>query len=546
MNHIQLPRREFLKLLTGTFAVGSLDWSTFPAGPFAKNEGNDADVLVIGSGLGGLCCAAAFARQGFKPSVFEQHDKPGGYATVFSRPGGFTFDASLHSTTVSERNGVFNLIQGFPEITDVEFLPHPNLYRAIYPEHDFRVPQRDLKGYVDMLVKLFPDEKGGIEGLFDDMKGLLNEIIRLSQARGQVDMSRFPVDFPLVFKFNNKPWGEMVDARLKNLKLKGLVSGQWGYYGLPPSKLSSFYYALPNIGYLTGGGFYPKGRSQAISDALVKFIVGHGGKVMLNTRVEKILMSEHTAIGVATADGKEYKSRAVVSNANAFDTFQKMIDDKVFLAEYQAKWQKYSVSLSSFQVFLGLKEDLVGKLKIPDSEIFIESSYDPEASYQGALKGDVENGGIGVTLYDNIYKGYSPEGKNTLSILTLQGYEPWAKFEKDYLKGSKTEYRKEKEHMAQILVQRAERSLLPGLSKAIEVIEIGTPLTNVRYTSNYRGAIYGWDQTVNNSGNVRVGHKTPIKNLYLAGAWTRPGHGYSAVIGSGLECFGEIVQSWQK
>ena len=546
MNHIQLPRREFLKLLTGTFAVGSLDWSTFPAGPFAKNEGNDADVLVIGSGLGGLCCAAAFARQGFKPSVFEQHDKPGGYATVFSRPGGFTFDASLHSTTVSERNGVFNLIQGFPEITDVEFLPHPNLYRAIYPEHDFRVPQRDLKGYVDMLVKLFPDEKGGIEGLFDDMKGLLNEIIRLSQARGQVDMSRFPVDFPLVFKFNNKPWGEMVDARLKNLKLKGLVSGQWGYYGLPPSKLSSFYYALPNIGYLTGGGFYPKGRSQAISDALVKFIVGHGGKVMLNTRVEKILMSEHTAIGVATADGKEYKSRAVVSNANAFDTFQKMIDDKVFLAEYQAKWQKYSVSLSSFQVFLGLKEDLVGKLKIPDSEIFIESSYDPEASYQGALKGDVENGGIGVTLYDNIYKGYSPEGKNTLSILTLQGYEPWAKFEKDYLKGSKTEYRKEKEHMAQILVQRAERSLLPGLSKAIEVIEIGTPLTNVRYTSNYRGAIYGWDQTVNNSGNVRVGHKTPIKNLYLAGAWTRPGHGYSAVIGSGLECFGEIVQTWQK
>lgn len=546
MNQIQLPRREFLKLLTGTFAVGSLDWSTFPAGPFAKSEGNDADVLVIGSGLGGLCCAAAFARQGFKPIVFEQHDKPGGYATVFSRPGGFTFDASLHSTTVSERNGIFNLIQGFPEITDVEFIPHPNLYRAIYPEHDFRVPQRDLKGYVDMLVKLFPDEKAGIEGLFDDMKGLLNEIIRLSQARGQVDMSRFPVDFPLVFKFNNKPWGDMVDARLKNLKLKGLVSGQWGYYGLPPSKLSSFYYALPNIGYLTGGGFYPKGRSQAIGDALVKFIVGHGGKVMLNTRVEKILMSEHTAIGVATADGKEYKSRAVVSNANAFDTFQKMIDDKVFLAEYQAKWQQYSVSLSSFQVFLGLKEDLVGKLKIPDSEIFIESSYDPEASYQGALKGDVENSGIGVTLYDNIYKGYSPEGKNTLNILALQGYEPWVKFEKDYLNGNKTEYRKEKERMAAILIQKAERTLLPGLSKAIEVKEIGTPLTNVRYTSNYRGAIYGWDQTVNNSGNVRVGHKTPIKNLYLAGAWTRPGHGYGAVIGSGLECFGEIVQSWQK
>jgi prolycopene isomerase len=69
-------------------------------------------------------------------------------------------------------------------------------------------------------------------------------------------------------------------------------------------------------------------------------------------------------------------------------------------------------------------------------------------------------------------------------------------------------------------------------------------LTNVRYTSNYRGAIYGWDQTLNNSGGSRIGHKTPIKSLYLAGAWSRMGHGYGAVIGSGLECFSEIMQQW--
>jgi prolycopene isomerase len=546
MNHHQLPRREFLKLLSGTFAVGMIDWAALPVGTFAQGQADEFDAIIIGSGLGGLCCAAAFARQGFKPLVIEQHDKPGGYATSFARPGGFVFDVSLHSTTVGDRNGVYNLIQGFPEITDVEFLPHPNLYRAIYPEHDFRVPQRDLKGYIDLLIKHFPDEKEGIAGLFDDMNGIFNEVRRLAQARGKVDMSNFAVDFPLIFKFFSKPWGAMVDARLKNPKLKAIVSGQWGYYGLPPSKLSSFYYAIPNIGYLTGGGFYPKGRSQTISDALARFITGHGGKVLLNTRVNKILVNDHAAAGVVTADGKEFKARVVVSNANAFDTFQKMVDDKEYLAEYQAKWQQYSVSLSAFQVFLGLKEDLVRQLGIPDSEIFIESSYDPEESYRCALKGDVENGGIGVTLYDNIFKGYSPEGKNTLSILALQGYEPWAKFESDYFKGNKTEYRKEKERMAEILIQKTERLLLPGLSKAIQVKEIGTPLTNFRYTSNYRGAIYGWDQTVNNSGNARVGHKTPIKNLYLAGAWSRPGHGYGAVIGSGLECFGEIMQSWQK
>jgi len=86
--------------------------------------------------------------------------------------------------------------------------------------------------------------------------------------------------------------------------------------------------------------------------------------------------------------------------------------------------------------------------------------------------------------------------------------------------------------------------MLPGLRDAIEVLEISTPLTNVRYTGNYRGAIYGWDQTLNNSGNSRVSHKTPIKNLYLVGAWSKPGHGYGAVIPSGLECFAEIVKDW--
>jgi prolycopene isomerase len=376
------------------------------------------------------------------------------------------------------------------------------------------------------------------------MGGLAGDIGQLSSAKGKVDMSRFPVDFPYLFKFNNKTWGEMLDTRIRNPRLKAILSGQWGYYGLPPSRLSCFYYALPFLGYLTGGGFYPKGRSQDISNALAKYIDTHGGKVLLNTRVNTIFVNNNVATGVATADGRDFRSRVVVSNANPFDTFRRMIGDQASISEEETKWKQYSVSLSSFQVFLGLKKDLVKKAGITDSEIFLEPSYDPEAGYAHALKGDVESGGIGVTLYDNIYGEYSPKGKNTVNILTLQGYGPWEKYEKDYLAGNKAEYKKEKERMADILIQKAEKALLPGLAGSIEVKEIGTPLTNVRYTGHYRGAIYGWDQTVNNSGSTRVGHATSIKNLYLAGAWSRPGHGYGAVIPSGLECFAQIMKTW--
>lgn len=544
MNDSSLPRREFLEMLAGMFAVPMIDWKSFPTGPSPAQQPFDYDAVIIGSGLGGLSCAAAFARQGFKPLVIEQHDKVGGFATAFSRTGGFRFDVSLHSTTVGQRNGINNLISVFPEITEVEFKQHPNLFRAIYPEHDIRVQQKCPAAFVALLVSVFPEEKEGIVGLFDDMKGLANDISRLQNTKGQADMSRFPVDYPHLFKFYKSTWGQMVDARIKNPKLKAIVSSQWGYYGLPPSKLSCFYYAMPFMGYLRGGGFYPKGRSQDISNAFARFIESHGGKILLNTKVDGILVKNGAASAVTTASGKMFTAKAVVSNASPFATFGKMIEDQTLVADYQAKCRQYSVSLSCFQVFLGLKEDLVKKVGITDSEVFYETSYDLDASCAGALRADVENGGFVLSLFDNIYDGYSPAGKNTINILTLQGYDHWEKFEKSYFAGDKQEYRKEKERMADVLIRKVEKALLPSLSSAIEVKEIGTPLTNVRYTGHHRGAIYGWDQTVNNSGSVRVGHTTPIKNLFLAGAWSKPGHGYGAVIPSGVECFGEIVKSW--
>lgn len=544
MTNHQLPRREFLAMLAATFPATRIDWDVMPRGRTRGRPANDYDAIVIGSGLGGLSCAAAFARQGYQALVLEQHDKPGGYATAFARPGGFVFDVSLHSTTVDERDGVRNLIPGFPEITELEFLLHPTLFRGIWPEHDLRVAQRDPEAYARQLIALFPQESEGITGLFADMRGLADDVGRLTQARGQVDMNRFPLDFPHLFRWHDKTWGAMVDARLQDSRLKAIVSGQWGYYGLPPSRLSAFYYALPFMGYLAGGGCYPRGRSQNISNAFARYIAGHGGAVRLNARVERILAKDGTATGVATADGTEYTSRVVVSNANPFDTFRRMVADQSALAEYEAAWDRYSVSLSSFQVFLGLKDDLVGKLGITDSEVFVEAGYDPEAAYAHAAAADVEHGGVSVTLYDAIHRGYSPPGKNTINLMTLQGYDPWECFEAEYFAGRKAAYVAEKQRMARVLIERAEQALLPGLSDAIEVMEIGTPLTNVRYTGHPRGAIYGWDQTVNNSGSTRVGHATPITNLYLAGAWSRPGHGYGAVIPSGLSCFAEIVAGW--
>ena len=539
-----MRKRDFLKTLLAGIPLAAIDWEAFPRGKSESQTGNSYDAVIIGSGLGGPSCAAAFARRNFRPLVLEQHTVPGGYATTFKRPGGFVFDVSLHSTSVGERAGVYNLIQGFPEIKDIEFLPHPYLYRAIFPGYDIRVPQRSPAKYEAILAGLFPEEKEGLAGVIADMSGLAGDIGRYSQAGGKVDMASFAKDFPHLVKFAGKTWGQMLDARIKGPKLKAIISSLWGYFGLPPSRLSVYYYALPTIGYLEEGGFYPRGRSQAISNALVKIIQDHGGTVKLGTRVEKVIVENHAATGVVTADGTAYSGKVVVANANPIDVFGSMMDEKDYLKDYLAKLGKLSVSLSCFQVFLGLKRDLVGELKIPDSEIFYSPGFDDDAAYERCLEADMTDPGFGVMLYDNVDKGYSPPGKNTINILTLQGYEHWAPYEADYGKGQKKEYKAEKERIADILIKKVEEMILPGLSKAIEIKEIGTPLTNWRYTRNFRGAIYGWDQTIDNSGPTRLPQTTPIKHLYLAGAWTQPGHGYGAVIPSGLACFAEIMKNW--
>jgi all-trans-retinol 13,14-reductase len=537
-------RRDFIKSLLAGLGMVAFDWGSLPKAAGVELGEDEFDAVIIGSGLGGLSCAAAFARQDFKPLVLEQHCKPGGYATTFKRPGGFIFDVSLHSTSVGNRNGKYNLLPGFPEITDVEFVPHPNLHRVMTAEYDFRVPQKDLPGFIKILTGYFPDEKKGIEALFEDMKGVARDINKIIAARGKIDMQKFPIEYPYLFSAYSKTWGQMVDVRITNPKLKELVSFLWGYYGLPPSKLAGFYYAFPTIDFLSDGGYYPIGRSQKISNSLVEFITSRGGKVMLKTRAEEILVNGQTAYGIKTADGKEYKGKVIISNANAYGTFHKMLKADEYLRDYLTRMDNYSVSLSIYQVFLGLKNDLVGKLGIPDTEISIISGPNSDEEFGAALNADVENCGFGLMLYDNLYEGYSPPGKNIIHITALQGYDYWEKYEADYFAENKKAYRKEKERMAQILIKRAEEKLLPGLAEAIEVMEVGTPLTNLRYTGNYRGAIYGWDQTLDNSGPSRMPHVTPVENLYLAGAWTSPGGGYGGVIWSGLECFGEIMKRW--
>jgi prolycopene isomerase len=527
----EISRSDFLKLAAASAAALAIDWRKADAMPAAVASVESGPVVVIGGGLGGLSAAACLAKRGVPVTLIEQHIKPGGYATTFERGDGeFVFDVSLHATA-SARGGLYAVLDAAGIADKVETVELPDVCRIVTPEHDFTWPQRDPDAIVGQLVQTFPSEQEGIRSFFDYLMGIMDEAMKPFDRDSWWDRIRFPLTHRKMWNVRNKTFGDVLDDHVQDQTVRSILSTFWGYYGLPPSKLSGFYYCIATASYLRYGGHYLKRRSQDLSDALMASIEANGGRVLLGARATGITAEGGAVTGVTLADGQHLEAKGVISNASVPGTV------KMF-----GGLESFRPSLSTFLVWLGLNQEIRGKVE--GYEIFVQKDHDPERAYRASLAGDPTESDLGVTIYDNAYEGYSNPGTSTVGLLMLSGYEPWKRFEADYFAGNKDEYRKEKDRIAQTLIDRAEERIIPGLRSMIEVMEAATPLTNVRYTRNPEGAIYGYEQVMENAYMTRLANTTPIKGLYYASAWTNPGGGYQPCLQAGLDASVALLGDW--
>jgi phytoene dehydrogenase-like protein len=199
-----------------------------------------------------------------------------GYATAFEREGGrFKFEVSLHGTSI-HHNSTSRCLEELDVLRRVELVPLPDVYRLKTPNLDISVPQKDPQGYVDLLSKNFPHEAKGIQSFVAEMTGVSKEVDQLSLKKGKFIKILFPLQYPKMWSIRNKTLKQMLNDHVKDPELQHVLSALWGYYGLPPEKLSAFYYANATGGYLRNGSYYIKDRSQALSNALADVI--HGGR----------------------------------------------------------------------------------------------------------------------------------------------------------------------------------------------------------------------------------------------------------------------------
>ncbi len=261
------------------------------------------DVVVIGSGLGGLTAASLLTKVGEKVIVFEQHHKPGGYCTTLHRKG-FEFDAAIHYIGYGGEGQFFDRFFSYlglkNEIGRVP-LNRDCVDKFIFPDFEFYCPA-DILQLHQNLAQAFPHYHQSIKS---HARALLS-IDRMSNSffRGMNLWDYFSIPLSLLptTRWVRASYQSYLDRKFPDPKLQAVLSGQWPNIGEPPSNISYPFY-MDIVTFFLSNPWYPRGGSQRMPDALVKKIQEGGGEIRLKTPVKKILTDGKAVKGVLLQNG---------------------------------------------------------------------------------------------------------------------------------------------------------------------------------------------------------------------------------------------------
>ncbi len=523
------------------------------------------DVVIIGAGGGGLAAAAALSRAGYDVMVLEQHHGVGGYMRNFER-GDYRFEASLHAIDGLDDSpfpgedawyagmnvGTFQALGIWDKLTLVRADP---MYRVIYPDHDF-VIEGDAELYLGQLQDLFPDDAQGLEDMWamlHDVDEVMRVIISYQYAGKDIAGEHAQAFFDEITERGLWDQLMLVQAYMEDTTLAEFMAEYihdqqlitiWtqlaGFAGAEPDDVAALFFMVMWNSYHFGGYYYLEGGSQAISDALAEVVEDNGGQIRLNTMVTEIDVEDGRASRVRSEDGACFEGDWVISNAPAPATLLDMVGsahlptddpDSPFHPDRieQGNDNSLEIGMPAFQVCLGVDTDYT-YLFDDTHEVMFSSSYDQAENFGYYFDSDIDMAPYAIANYTMVDPGSAPSGHNAICLTSMLMYD-WQ--EEWYWAESHQAYQALKDEVAWKLVERAEADFLPGLIEHVEVMEAGTPLTLEGFTKNPRGTIFGWDNTPEQSMNNRMPQQTPIENLLLAGAWTFPGGGQSAVLSSG-------------
>ncbi|XP_077249724.1 FAD/NAD(P)-binding oxidoreductase family protein [Tasmannia lanceolata] len=509
----------------------------------------EADVVVIGSGIGGLCCAGLLARYQQDVLLLESHDLPGGAAHSFEIKG-YKFDSgpSLFSGFQSRGPQANPLAQVLDALGESVPCASYNSWMVYIPEGEFlsRIGPteflKDLEKYVSLdavlewrklldavlpmsvaAMALPPLAIRGDLGVLSTAAAryapsLLKSFIQMG-PKGALGATKLLRPFSEIMDSLElkdpfvRNWVDLLCFLLAGVKSNGTLSAEMVYM------FAEWYKPGCSLE-------YPLHGSGAVVNALVRGMQKFGGRLALGTHVENIVVENGRATGVKLRSGHFIRAKkAVVSNASMWDTLN-LLPMEAIPKSYQDKVKKTPQCESFMHLHLGFDaQDIPEDLGIHH---IVVNDWN-----RGV---DADQNVVLISVPSVLSKDLAPPGKHVLHAYT-PGTEPFELWEG--LDRKSSEYKRLKAERSEVMWTAVERVLGSGFSREkCEVKLVGTPLTHKRFLRRNRGT-YG--PAIQAGEDTFPGHSTPIPQLYRCGDSTFPGIGVPAVAASGAIVANSLV-----
>ncbi|MBA2944512.1 phytoene desaturase family protein [Streptomyces himalayensis] len=511
----------------------------------ANGRQNDEwDAVVIGSGIGGLVCAAYLAVGGKRVLVVEQAGIAGGNSHVFRRRRAYEFDVGVHYLGDCGPGGLLPAILdglGLAGRLTYREMDRDGFDRIVIPGATLDMPA-DWAAYRKRLQEACPEDAAGIDTFLDVVAGLGAERRDAIIAAEDVPMPELPRHAPQSVAWGRRTLKELFDHCGLSARARTLLAAQSPNYGMAPDEATVALHATVTDHYVRGA-YYPEGGGQMLAAGLLEVVRAYGGALRTYSRVTRILVDGGRTQGVEFSDGSRATAPVVVSNADYRRTMLGLVGAEKLPRRLAAKTRDARMALPWAAVYVALDRDIGHH-----ANLWWYRGDDIERFYDGLRAGTTRGGGDFLFASfasgkDPVTRRICPPGHSNFQLMTLcpPGFESWGvstgpadgeKYRRD------ASYQQEKARLTEAVLDTAEEALGP-FRDHITHLETATPLTHERYTLSSGGTPFGMAHW--GAAGARPDTATFVEGLYIAGADTRYGNGITGSAVSGIACAGRIL-----
>jgi all-trans-retinol 13,14-reductase len=459
------------------------------------------DVVIIGSGLGGLVCGYILSKSGYRVGIFEKHHKFGGCLQTFSR-NGVTFDTGMHYIGSMGKDQIMHRIFNYLNLLNNVPLHKLNedAFEIISIEGRKYKHAMGFENFAETLAQEFPKEKDNINKY---VKGI-RSVSHSSSIYAHDDFS-FSGNF-INSDFVNISAYDYIRSITDNIELQDVLAGNNMLYAGVKEKTPLYIHALINNFYIQSA-WRIEGGSDIIADSLCNSIRKFGGEVFSNAPVAKINCNTTKAVSIKLANGETIESKYFISNIHPDLTMQ-LIESPLIRNIYRERISKLENTISTFILYLTFKPQTVPYLNYnfyhyETTDVWDCVNYTPDNWPRNYL-----------IMHQACKNSYTYA--NSAIVITYMNYQDVIKWENTTIGKRGDDYKRFKEEKTKRILSELEKSF-PGISENIQSYYTSSPLTYRDYTATKHGSLYGILRNKNCPERTILSHRTKIPNLFLTG-----------------------------